>query len=197
MEKRTDETHQKHQELYNGNQYDIVMIGDSMIERWEYEECSSNYLNELKNNHSIATMGVGGDCVENLLYRLQAERCILDNITINKCVYLMIGTNNISTKTSIDNIIEGINNIINIIASKINNSVVFGVFALPYRIDVDNKKTDELNDRLKQLVESKNNHSNKFYSFVDTIDMQNDYDDHVHFNQSGYKKWFDYLQSII
>ena len=130
-------------------------------------------------------MGVGGDAVENLLYRLQDERSLLDHITINKCIYLMIGTNNLE-KSPIDHIVEGIKNIL----SKINKEIKVKVILLPYRNDVKNEKVDHVNLEIQKMCEQMNI---KCLSIFKSFTFESDYDDHVHFNQVGYQKWFGYL----
>ena len=186
--KRTDETHQEHQKNYNGKQFDIVFIGDSMMERWG--TTGKEYLVKMEKDLSVALMGVGGDGIENLLYRLQDERSILENITINRCIYLMIGTNNLE-KISTEHMVDGIKNIIQII--KIKGKVTIKLSLLPYRSDVDKKKIDGVNLGIKTMVESMQNV--ECHSIFDLFTFDTDYDDHVHFNEIGYQKWYSFINN--
>ena len=188
--KRTDETHQEHQKNYNGKQFDVVFIGDSMMERWG--TTVKEYLTKMEEKSSIALMGVGGDGIENLLYRLQDERCILDHVTVNKCIFLMIGTNNLE-KSSIEHMVDGIKNIITIIKSKVNENVTIKFLLLPHRSDVDNEKTGNVNLGIKKMIVSEVSQV-ECHSFFDEFTFGVDYDDHVHFNKIGYQKWYSFIQ---
>ena len=97
---RTHNSHQKHVELYvhggEKKEYDRVFLGDSMMERWMTTG------SKIWNTHftNSANLGVGGDKIENLLYRLSGgdeKNCIetvLDKIDTST-IYFMIGTNNL------------------------------------------------------------------------------------------------------
>ena len=88
---RTYDTHKKHLGMYKGKSFKVAFLGDSMMEHW------------LKNNHwnkhfsEYANLGVGGDGIEHLLYRLKENEPglpgILDVMSVEKII-LMIGTNN-------------------------------------------------------------------------------------------------------
>lgn len=182
--KRTEETHQIHQRTYIGGTYDYVFIGDSMVERWA--TTGKDYLAKMRNEHSIALLGVGGDGIENLLYRLEDERTILNKITIRKAIYLMIGTNNLQ-RSSAKHIFEGIKKVIATV--KKSCDVDIKVLPLPVRFDVDKAKNDDLNLKLLPYVED-------HVTVLSMFDNSNDkkfYDDHVHFNEEGYKLWYEEL----
>lgn len=184
--KRTEETHSKHLDLYSGKTFDYAFIGDSMVERWE--TTGEDLFEKMTANTSIALLGVGGDEIRNLMYRLEDSRCILKNMTINKGIVLMIGTNNLE-KTSVVVILAGILEVIKSIRCYVDK---IHLLALPYRSDVPKEKVDELNLQLGKITHE----SITYHRFFNDYTTE-DYDDHVHFNVNGYRKWYENLVNIL
>ena len=110
--KRSVNTNQEHLTKYTKDSYKNVFLGDSMIERWL--TTGASYWNNHYDKDS-ANLGVGGDGIQHLLHRLTNGN-VLDGIKTDK-VIIMIGTNNIETK-SVRDIFEGLMNIINIVRKK-------------------------------------------------------------------------------
>lgn len=123
---RTDEHHrQKHEQILRigkERKIDVVFLGDSLARRWEdydhlWDKCFAEF--------NPANFGVGADCIENVLWRvLNGE---IDGID-PKLFLVLAGTNNLS-KNTVEEIVDGILQIVEVIRSKCPRSkvVVFGL----------------------------------------------------------------------
>eukprot|EP01027_Heterolobosea_sp_BB2_P011544 GEZU01016808.1.p1 GENE.GEZU01016808.1~~GEZU01016808.1.p1 ORF type:complete len:351 (-),score=67.49 GEZU01016808.1:169-1182(-) len=111
---RTAYTHKQHLEQldtiinkFNQPAPSIVLLGDSMFERWkttgQYVWCEKNFARF----GSILNAGVGGDGTQHVLWRLQPENTGLFTKIQPRFVLLMIGTNNIE-RDSPEHIAEAI-----------------------------------------------------------------------------------------
>ena len=69
--------------------FDIVLLGDSITRGWDGNGAA--VLAELRKTYSILQLGIGGDCVQHVLWRVKNGE--LDGYKA-KCIMLMIGTNN-------------------------------------------------------------------------------------------------------
>jgi len=185
---RTHKTHLQHLASQTQKEYRMAFLGDSMMERWlttGAEIWAEHYAKDCIN------LGVGGDGIEHLLYRLKGTKDIpglpgcLDNISV-EIVQLMIGTNNLANR-SVDHILAGTVNVINLVKEKQPKASI-RLYGLPYRKDIDKSKVTELNAKLAAGF------PHLYVFFGDSLDLDKDYDDHVHLNQSGYAKWLMYLQ---
>jgi len=180
---RTHDTNQKHLEQYSGKSFKVAFLGDSMMERWL--TTGAEFWN--KNFSEYANLGVGGDGIEHLLYRIG----ILDSIKVDKII-LMIGTNN-SEKRSSDHICEGIAKVIDTIFEKAANTELI-VYGLTNRTDVTDNKMKEINDKLEAHIKSRNNQKITYRLFCAE---KTDLVDNVHMNETGYSKWFDDMTIIL
>jgi len=202
---RTHDTHIKHLNEYQGGKYPIVFLGDSMMERW-----LTTGKSHWKNTFSkCANLGVGGDGVEHLLYRLTTGsdtvrtdefKGILDVITTD-LILLMIGTNNLE-KNSPDEILEGIINIIRIILEKTSSGSFISskliVFGLPDRTDRPKETISELNLKLKGYINDMNNPRVSYSFFGDYVNYDDKFfDDSVHLSYLGYDVWYDHLKELL
>lgn len=82
-------------EGFKGKTVDVVMLGDSITHFWEWKHPKS--WARFTNGKSVLNLGYGGDKTENVIWRI--EHGELDGYTA-KCVVLMVGTNNNTSKAS-------------------------------------------------------------------------------------------------
>ena len=183
--KRSEDTNKKHLQAYSGHNVDYAFIGDSMMERWE--TTGEAILKEMHNHSSIAILGVGGDKIENLLYRLREKRSVLKKITINKDIRLMIGTNNLESNTE-EEIVEGIIQVITTIKAQSSAAIKF--ILLPYKGEVEREKVDRINAELQKVVIENVFFVDMFFDFT-----PDHYDDATHFNEGGYRLWSERILS--
>lgn len=191
---RTHNTHKQHLKLYEGKKFKTAFLGDSMMERWL--RTGEQYWKESFAN--CANLGVGGDGVEHLLYRLtenQEFKGILDVIKVDK-IFFMIGTNNLEKK-SVDDILEGIINVIQLIFKK-QPDVKLVIYGLPDRTDISLTKIADLNTRLEGYINKQNNKNLTYRFFGDSVNHENKYfDDNVHLSKLGYNKWYDDIKKCL
>jgi lysophospholipase L1-like esterase len=125
---RTDDHYiAKHSSFLNlPNKYEIqvIMIGDSITRRWED---NIDLWNKFFSKYRAANFGVGGDCLENIKWRILNGE--LDGVD-PKIVILLAGTNNLDTDSS-DAIIGSIKEIAEIIQQKLKNTKVVVLGILP------------------------------------------------------------------
>jgi len=191
---RTHDTHIKHLKLYENKKFKVAFLGDSMMERWL--NTGKKYWTTSFSEY--ANLGVGGDGIEHLLYRLtenQEFKGILDVITVEKIIF-MIGTNNLEKK-SVNDIIEGIINIINIIFKKQPN-VELVIYGLLDRTDVSVDKIAELNTKLENYINKQNNQKLSYRFFGEKVNHDDKFfDDNVHLGQLGYELWYNDMKELL
>ena len=87
----------RHQEIekVRGKTVDLVLLGDSIMHFWEWKHPDS--WKKLTANRTVLNLGYGGDCTQHVLWRIDHGE--LDGYEA-KCIVLMIGTNNNSSKNS-------------------------------------------------------------------------------------------------
>lgn len=202
--RRTVDTHKRHLKLHGNRTYEFAFLGDSMMERWltTMPDLWDEYFKD-----RCCNLGVGGDGVENLLFRLKGGyfdkdtkkewlEGIFKKVTITKTVFLMIGTNNTGTK-NIPFLGEGIMLIIKTIREFLPN-VQIVVFGLSFRKDTCQSVINELNTILKGSIEY--TYKREQVAFVPTchlFDVETDYADLVHLSKAGYRKWLPEILKFI
>lgn len=185
---RTYDTHTKHLKLYANNEFKLVFLGDSMMERW-----LSTGKQYWKNSFvDCANLGVGGDGIEHLLYRLTENKefkGILDVINVDKIIF-MIGSNNLS-KCSVDDILRGTINIIELIFKKQPKCelIVYGLLDV---VGIDKNKIVELNTKLSEYIKQQHNHNLTYRFFGHKVNHDDKFfDDNIHLSTLGYQVWHD------
>ena len=201
---RTHDTLSHHISKYTASHYVNGFIGDSMMERW-LSTGSDIWSKQYQANS--ANWGVGGDGVEHLLYRLTGTKGLdmsqspagdlllgfLDNVKSMDTIHLMIGTNNIDKRDSA-HIFEAILKIIGLIKEKLSGcSPRFIVYGILPRKDVKKERIDSLNKLLENYVSGCADPKLEYQYFGDRVSLDVDYDDHVHLNKHGYRKWSEFI----
>lgn len=131
---RRDEHHViKHQYIMNHrnrDNVDLLLIGDSITRRWEdNEKIYEKYLGD----YCSINMGVGGDTINNLLWRLSAGE--LDGLA-PAYISLLIGTNSLPFYPD-DAVIDGLKEIVLMIRTKCPNSKFIYNHIFPRNPDKD------------------------------------------------------------
>lgn len=205
---RSEETTQRHIEfLKNKSNFDCVMIGTSMLERFVYDTSAKNAFKDSGlSKLNIFNCGVGGDKICNILYRLDTMHVLDYVVGEPKCVILECGANDIGERTFNEKQLSGgVKLLIDIIRKKFSCPIyLIGVFPRRSK-DVDDKsmvkRTMIMNNALQILsTESQG------VSFVDLSQSYlNDNDDFideyfvddVHFSEKGYNIFAKHLYELI
>lgn len=102
---------------------DVIWIGDSIIQQLQF----SDLWDKISSLHCL-NFGIGGDRVENVLWRLQNGE--LECSSTVKIIVLFVGTNNYNSKA--EEIVEGIEECIQVIRKKLGHCHI----VIPVSIDV-------------------------------------------------------------
>jgi lysophospholipase L1-like esterase len=167
---------------------DIVMLGNSLTEQggnWEVRLGQPNVKNR----------GISGDNTDGVLARLNELLCNEPSM-----VFIMIGTNDLFTSYSSEKVTENIDQIATMLSQGLPNSRIVVQTIMPLAEGNDKKtKLIAINDLLMAL-------GTRDYELVDTYqEMVNDSgdllpeftEDGVHLTSTGYRKWSEFLVSII
>ena len=101
-------------EKVKGKTVDVVLIGDSIIHFWEWKQPQS--WKKFTANRTALNLGYGGDRTQHLFWRIDHGEL---DVYEAKCVVLMIGTNNNSSKdTKPENVASAIEQLVAKIRAK-------------------------------------------------------------------------------
>jgi hypothetical protein len=169
---------------------DVVLIGDSMLERLKTTGMST----KIAQMPSTFNAGVGGDKIENVLYRLGLGMMMRLSDKNVKLWVVMVGTNNLK-KALKPNEIELYRLLLQALlkmslTSKIITCEIFK------RKNIDDVHVDGSNRLLQGVVKEMNNCLGKervFWQPAPTSITKEDLEDHVHLNEKAYGVWDDDL----
>jgi len=128
---------------------ELVFLGDSITSRWPQELLEKHF-----GAYRPVNLGVGGDRVQNVIWRLQ--RTPLEATPL-KALVLLIGTNNSGAFTS-EEIAGGIQKLVKMVEEKAPEAkvLILGVFPRgPAINDPKNARIHALNAKLKDLADGK------------------------------------------
>jgi hypothetical protein len=188
-EKYRNATHLRHlEQIANYNEdIDTLLIGDSIIERFEW------YANK-QFNKNVLILAKGGDKIEHLYYRLNYKSN--PNFTNIKNVIFEIGANNLSVKkNNIDEIVKNINIIYKKIKEICPNSSIKYI-PLYYFDEINPEIITNLNKKLEEVL--KHDFLKDFWNDI----LPNHYDksyfeDKIHLNKKSYDKFYDKINKFI
>ncbi len=210
---RTEETNEKHTlqlKTDRYNQTEILLLGDSMLERWLTTGSRLWELYEVESSLHCFNAGIGGDGVQNVLWRLESTAFgnVLSNLEKLHSVALLIGTNNIEKYSA-----EQVSDAIKVLVTKLYQmrlDVQFYVISIIPRIDPKdiNKKIISCNQLLEKWINETERVQfvNIYPLFCDENNQEQCkkelFDDHVHLNQQGYSTWmkshfFEFLKLVL
>ncbi len=141
--------------------YDIEFIGDSITQRWD--TVGVNVWREYYGQRKVMNMGVSGDCIENVLWRIEHGQ--LEGIHA-KVAVLMIGTNN--SRNNQDgtpmypdaDILAGITKIVTEIGTRQPDTKVLllGIFPRAKTFDPQRGRLLQINQALSKLDDGQRIH---------------------------------------
>ena len=146
---RTDdhyiEKHNKILAMKNEDDIQLVFLGDSLTRRWED---NSDLWNMYFSEYQAVNFGVGGDCLENIKWRILNSE--LDGIN-PKVIIVLAGTNNLDHDSE-EKIVNGIQEIVEIIQNKLTHTKIVLLGLLPRNrneTDIDYiRKISRINSQL-------------------------------------------------
>ncbi len=180
-----------------GIHFDNAFFGDSRV-------IGGDFVGEFKDK-SVVNLGVGGDKVNDLINRYGLIKTVTP-----KRVFLAIGGNNaLSSEYNKDSFVSEYNTLLSLFKNDGYDVVVHNVVGLTtFNSSLDEKDVNEKNlkiSEINQIIKSKAEEYK--FTFVDIAsvmnkndsnEMKNEYSaDGVHFNETGFKVWFDCIRELI
>jgi lysophospholipase L1-like esterase len=208
FKKRTEETTDIHirclEDLPESGKPKILLLGDSLFERFKTitGEDTKVWTDHGFDKMCIFNAGIGGDQIQNVMYRITVRR-LLDHVgkSIEK-VFLMIGTNNIERDKPID-MVMGVKFILEQLKEHFPKASVY-ILGIPPRVSSCSKISDSdllikiqiYNDLLSSLHDK---YIDVFQLFTNRDGTMNSslFDDGVHFNESGYSIYANVLGKLF
>lgn len=177
-----------------GKHYSRVLIGDSIMHFWSDTDDISSVNGQASWNDfkgESLNMGCGYDRIENVLWRIYHGQ--LDNCTADR-IFLTIGTNNLTSGSSDEEIAEGIANLISAIRFRQPEAelVLMGIFPRRGR----EAQILELNKKLEkvaEIMEVKFADPGKEFLKKGKID-ESLFVDGLHPNEAGYRRIASYYR---
>ena len=127
----------------------VVMIGDSMIQRWPPEMLKTAFQGD-----KIINLGIGGDQTQHVLWRLNDLDLLHQNPAY---AVLMVGANNMSRNGSACSTFTGIAHVLAKLRHKLPQTKIIIIEILPRGQDYAFRKVDiaDVNTKLKTLEDPK------------------------------------------
>ena len=168
----------------------LVFIGDSITDGWRGG--GKTVFHENYDKYNTLNLGIGGDRTEHILWRI--EHGELDELH-PKAVMLMIGTNNLGRKQSVEDTIAGIKCDVSAIHEKLPDARILLLAVFPRGAKADDHYRDQIkqvNEALSKLDGKENvkylDIGPKFLD--DRGDLPKDImPDALHPNEKGYEIW--------
>ena len=208
---RTIETNNKHKQFLSNHQsmiFDAVLLGDSIFERFLYkEEAKKAFGKYFFQRYDIFNCSVGGDKIENLLWRL-AKGDILSHFGPDpRQIIILIGKDHLRwsppderssfginnmhyNRINIDTMVDGYQQILDIIRERFPRVRIDVIGVYPMNVDENQPLINNFNARINALTRDYD--CIRYHDFHDDL-CNNDgslktehYIDHVHFSSSGY-----------
>jgi platelet-activating factor acetylhydrolase IB subunit beta/gamma len=188
---RTDDHHiMKHNKILRMKceiDIQLVFLGDSLTRRWED---NIDVWNKYFSAYNAANFGVGGDCLENIKWRILNGE--LDGID-PKAIIILAGTNNLD-KDSEETIVNGIREIAEIIQHKLKNTKLVILGLLPRNVNETGINYAQKIGRINRQLDSLYADTEIIYRDIGT-DLINEQGvvsdslmpDGLHLNSNGYE----------
>ena len=182
------------------NEYDIVMVGDSITHRWEREGGEGRALfAEIKKTYRVLNLGIGGDKTQHVLWRL--ENGDLEGYTA-KMFTVMIGTNNGCRDEK--SIAYAILKIVDVIRKRHPESKIVLMPIFPRNAKPDDKlrvANNRINAMLKTFPSVGKeiiwlDFNDKFLEPDGTLTTKV-MNDLLHPNENGYRIWWENLEPVV
>jgi lysophospholipase L1-like esterase len=220
---QTNQEHLKEIEASSEVEWDVLMLGSSMFERWkttgaalweEFITPKANLLDHSPNKKflNVFNAGVGGDKTQSALFRLEEGRLLTTFEHFKpKFVILLIGTNNLECDSGED-IALGVDAIVKKLIADLPSLLQITVIgSLPRSFQSKNEMHQARSTTLNKILESNYSSSSSSSSCVvvkfkdasshflmpDGSLAKSKYVDHVHFNREGYEAFVKPIVEIL
>ncbi|CAF1487083.1 unnamed protein product [Adineta ricciae] len=179
-------------------QVDIVLLGDSMFERFKNTGRFTQL--GLLPYPRLFNAGVGGDKIENVLYRIKLGLLTMLKEKNPKLVVVHIGTNNLQPRKPLHGLqINNYDLLLQTLFALLPVQTKILVTGLFTRKDVEEKYVSQSNQAIKQLVDTIRSQDNDRIQWLEPPEEVRLYHlvDNVHLTEEGYELWDERLYSKI
>ena len=185
--------HTRYVEKVQKGECDFLLIGDSVTGGWN-EDKRTSYLQAYCGSARIMNLGVGGDMVQNVLWRLDNGE--LEHIQ-PKAIMLLIGINNAGKDTP-EEIAKGIQAILQLLKQKQPQAKVLLMGIFPSDISEIKEKIKKTNQLIAKFDDGKN------IRFLDIgeklapggVVAQTVYNGPIHLKSPGYAIWAEAVKPL-
>jgi beta-glucosidase len=195
----------KEEALKNGP-VDLLFVGDSITDGWRNQKKDGTESPQLKifkerwGKYNPLNIGISGDRTQHVLWRL--EQGEVDGIK-PKAIVLMIGTNNLGNKESVEDTIAGITAVVKSLRERLPESKVLLLAVFPRGETTDNPfraQIKQVNDAIAKLDDGSHvkylDIGPKFLAEDGTLTKEV-MPDALHPNAKGYEIWADAIGSTL
>jgi len=171
-----------------------VFVGDSITAGWESSpDWGLEVWNQYYKPKGAFNYGIGGDTTSNVLYRISHNE--FDGLT-PKVVVIMIGTNNIGSRTA-DDIASGIKAVVTALKAKMPSAKYILMGVLPRNGATNDQVVIQINSQIGGTGATFIDMGSKFRTATGTLVASAYRDDKLHINANGYKIWHDQMASAF
>jgi beta-glucosidase len=206
---------QRHEELLQRSQagpVDLLFLGDSIMQGWNcrfkltqpagpHDGAGRAIWDELYAPKNAANLSIGGDGIQNLLWRITTGGEI-DGLH-PKVIVLMIGTNNLGPKSSDDQIAAGIGQVIHVLRNRMATSKILLLGILPRDAKPDSPIRERIN-RLNGLLAKLDDGKTVRFLDIGPLFLSPDGSissgvmaDYLHPTLKGYEIWSKSMQPLL
>ena len=179
---------------------DLLFVGDSITDAWR-RGGQNKLFNERWGKHNPLNLGIGGDRTQHVLWRL--ENGEVEGIK-PKVTVLMIGTNNLGNKESVDDTIAGVKAVVASLRAKLPETRILLLAVFPRGEKTDNPYRAQIktvNDAIATLDDGGKHVKYldigpKFLAEDGTLTKEV-MPDALHPNEKGYQIWADAIQPTL
>lgn len=195
--------HEEKLALLKKDEFDLVMIGDSITHGWEGEWCDSvvKVRDEYYGHRKVLNLGFSGDRTENVLWRLQHGE--VDGIS-PKVTVLMIGTNNTGSRMDpAEDTASGIKAIIEELQTRLpkTNILLLAIFPRGKTAEDEMRlRNEEINGIISDFADNRRVfYLNINHVFLDETGRPSKtvMPDYLHPNARGYRLWAEAMEPTL
>ena len=178
---------------------DLLFVGDSITDAWRRGE-QNKLFKERWGKHNPLNLGIGGDRTQHVLWRL--EKGEVEGIK-PKVTVLMIGTNNLGNKESVDDTIAGVKAVVQSLREKLPETKILLLAVFPRGMEPNHPYRAQIktvNEAISKLDDGQHvkylDIGDKFLAPDGTL-TKDVMPDALHPNAKGYQIWADAIQPTL
>jgi lysophospholipase L1-like esterase len=197
-QEKNPERHEQFMKRKQEGKIGLLFIGDSITDGWRGH--GKKIFEENYAKFDAANFGIGGDRTEHILWRIDHGE--LDDIH-PKAVVLMIGTNNLGTRQSVEDTVAGIKCDVEAIHKKLPDSKILLLAVFPRGHKADDPFRAQIKEVNEEIAKFDGKDNVKFLdinkNFLDDDGSLSKFvmPDYLHPHELGYEIWAKAMQPTL